>query len=366
MHHTCVNARRIDAYQRAARRREPIDSTARDDPAREAPDRTPPVAGAVRDVAAFLSLVEREAAARILTKLDRAAADRVTTAMAGIGPIGMRDAARVVARFGARSGAHAAPGGPATAREILVRAFGVEEGERRWYAALPAARFAFLDDLDPKRLRALLYGESTPVLALLLSVLSRPAAARLVAVLRPEQQVQVLQRVGAIQAPDASVVATTERRLRDALESLPDLGADDEVIDGPDRLARILKHMDLGGSERILTAIGDRTSGLVERLRPLLYSADDIDLLSDRHLQRLLEAIDDLDLAVLLKGLSPERGERILANVSSGRRARLIDERRNLGPMRKRDVQRVADDIVELMQRMARDGSIVMSAGERS
>ena len=184
--------------------------------------------------------------------------------------------------------------------------------------------------------------------------------------LRPEQQVQVLQRVGAIQAPDASVVATTERRLRDALESLPDLGADDEVIDGPDRLARILKHMDLGGSERILTAIGDRTSGLVERLRPLLYSADDIDLLSDRHLQHLLEEIDDLDLAVLLKGLSPERGERILANVSSGRRARLIDERRNLGPMRKRDVQRVADDIVELMQRMARDGSIVMSAGERS
>ena len=358
MHHTRVNARRIDAYQRAARRRVPIDPTA--------PDRTPPVTEAVHDVAAFLSLVGSEEAMRILTKLDRASADRLTAVMAGIGPIGTRDAARVVARFGARSEAHAAPGGPATAREILVRAFGVEAGERRLYAALPEARFAFLDDLDAKRLRALLYGESTPVLALLLSVLSRPTAARLVAVLRPEQQAQVLQRMGAMQTPDRSVVVAVERRLRDTLASLPDSGADDEVIDGPDRLAQILKHMDLGGSERILTAIGDQASGLVERLRPLLYSADDIDLLSDRHLQRLLEEIDDLDLAVLVKGLTPERGERILANVSVGRRLRLVDERRNLGPMRKRDVQRVADDIVELMQRMARDGSIVMSAGDRS
>ena len=359
MHHTRVSARRIDAYKRAARRREPIDPTA--------PDRTPPVTGAVHDVAAFLSLVGSEEAMRILTKLDRAAADRLTAVMARrSGPIGTRDAARVVARFGARSRAHAAHSGPATAREILVRAFGVEAGERRLYAALPEARFAFLDDLDAKRLRALLYGESTPMLALLLSVLSRTTAARLVAVLRPEQQAQVLQRMGAMQTPDRSVVVAVERRLRDTLASLPDSGADDEVIDGPDRLAQILKHMDLGGSERILTAIEDQASGLVERLRPLLYSTDDIDLLSDRHLQRLLEEIDDLDLAVLVKGLTPERGERILANVSVGRRLRLVDERRTLGPMRKRDVKRVADDIVELMQRMARDGSIVLSAGDRS
>ena len=376
MHHERVSKRRIDAYKRAAglvkvasrERRQSIDAPAPDDLTRAAPDQAPRDTGSVHDVAAFLSLVGREEAARILTKLDRAEVDRVTAVMARIGPINTRDAARVMARFGARPGAHAVHSGPTTAREILVRAFGVEAGERRLYAALPdarPARFAFLDDLDATQLRVLLSGESTPVLGLLLSLLSRPAAARLVAVLPPEQQAQVLRRVGAMQAIDASVVAKVEIRLRDKLDSLPDSGADDELVDGPDRLAQILKHMDLGSSERILTGFADQPSDLVERLRSLLYSADDIDRLSDRHLQRLLERISDLDLAVFIKGLSPERGERILANVSAGRRLRLIDERRNLGAMRKSDVMRVAEDIVELIQRMARDGSIVMAWSDR-
>lgn len=371
-HHERVNKRRIDAYKRAAgfvkvassEQSEQSATPAAADGGAVTPRQALPTSAAVHDVAAFLALVGRDEAARILARLDRPDADRVTAAMAHMGPIGTRDAARVMALFGAHQGTHAVHSGPETAREILVRAFGVEEGERRLYAAVPQARparFAFLDDVDGNQLRALLHGESVPVLSLLLSLLSRPAAARLVAALRPEQQAEVVRRVATMEPPDPAVVATVEQRLRDRLESLPEAGTAGEAIDGPDRLAEILKHMDLGSSERILTELGGQASDLAEQLRAALHSVDDIDLLTDRHLQRLLEQINDLDMAILLKGLSPQRGDRILANVSSGRRARLVDERRNLGAMRKSDVMRVAEDVVALMQQMVREGTIVMA-----
>jgi flagellar motor switch protein FliG len=321
----------------------------------------------LRQVAIFLALIGREEAGNVLRRMSREESDRILEIMATLPPISAQDARRVLARFGSESDAavkaasHQALAGPETARAILIRAFGQEEGERRFYEILPEERprrFAFFEDVDGKQLAGLLRKESSAVLAILVAHMPEKAAARLMNALEPERRVEVVRRVSALGRVDTLILTTIEDRLRTRVEALGT--PEGEEVQGEERLAEILRYMDLGTGDKILTALGESNAELAEKVRTHLTSPDDLVYISDRDLQKILQRVDDQDIAVLLKGKRDAVVDRITKNLSERRREMVVMHREALGPMRRRDVDRVTTDFMRMVRTMAQEGEIVI------
>lgn len=321
----------------------------------------------LRQVAMFLALIGREEAGDVLRRMDRDEADRILEVMSHLPPISAQEARRVLSRFGADSGggkrfsSRQALTGPETAREILIRAFGREAGERRFYEILPEERprrFAFFEDVDGKQLSALLRKESDAVVSILVAHMPEKAAARLLDALEPERKVEVVRRVSSLERVDASILTVVEDRLRSRLEALGT--PEGEEIPGQERLAEILRYMDLGTGDRILTSLGEEDAELAEKVRTHLTTPDDLIYISNRDVQKVLQRVDDQDIAVLLKGKRNEVVERITSNLSDRRREMVVMHRESLGPMRRRDVDRITTDFMRMVRTMAEEGEIVI------
>tara|TARA_B100000614_G_scaffold206504_1_gene188618 strand:+ start:53 stop:1021 length:969 start_codon:yes stop_codon:yes gene_type:complete len=314
-------------------------------------------------VAQFLTLIGRQQAAAVLRNLPRDQADRIIDTMSRLDPISPTEARRILGTFGALRGevSHEVAGGPDTAREILVRAFGPQEGERRFYELLPdqrPRRFSFLDDADGRQLSMVLRNESVATLAIVAANVSQETAARLVQALPEESRTAVIRRVAQIGSVDGTVLDAVEQTLRKRMESI-ERPAEDEV-DGEERLAGILRYLDLSTSDTILEQLTASAPEAADHIRQQMTTLDDVLNLRDRDLQEVLKRVDDVDLAVVLKGKSSAIEERIMAGMSQRRGEMVSMQRESLGPMHRRDVDRVTSEFVELVRTMARAGEIVI------
>jgi flagellar motor switch protein FliG len=321
----------------------------------------------VNEVARFLSLIGRDEAAAILKRLPDGEVERILDHMARLEPITRREAIGVLTRFGAAEAERMTrlPGetrtGPETAREILVRAFGVQRGEQRFYEILPDERpyrFSFLEEADGRQLSFLLKNESTATVAILCANMPRPAAARLLGALEEDHKAAVVRRMARMGSVAPEALEAIEKTLRKRLEAIQ--RPEGEEVDGQARLAEILRYMDLGSSDRIIQGLGQVSEELADRIRKQLNSPEDILYIPDRDLQKVLQRLDDVDLATLIKGKKEEIVRRIQGCVSQRRWEMILMHRESLGPMRKGDVDGVTADFMKLIREMAMAGEIVV------
>jgi len=317
----------------------------------------------LRDVAQFLTLIGREQAAAVLRKMPDDQAKLLIDAMSHVDTIPADQARKILTQFGARRRdvTHEVSGGPDAAREILIRAFGADEGERRFYEILPnerPRRFSFLDDADGRQLSLILRNESPATMTIILANVSQATGARLLQALPVELKTHVVRRLATIETVDSSVLDAVEDTLRKKVEAI-ERPADDE-IDGEQRLAEILRHLDLATSDAILEDLTEAVPDSADHIRQQMTSIDDVFHLRDRDLQEVLKRIDDVDLAVVLKGKSSEIEQRLMSHMSQRRGEMVAMHRESLGPMHRRDVDRVTGEFVELVRSMARAGEIVI------
>ena len=94
-------------------------------------------------------------------------------------------------------------------------------------------------------------------------------------------------------------------------------------------------------------------------------SFEDIVLLDDRSIQKVLREVDSQELAKALKGVDAEVQEKIFRNMSK-RAAQLLREDMDfMGPIRLRDVEESQQKIVNIIRKLEDAGDIVIArAGE--
>ncbi|MEX2445450.1 MAG: FliG C-terminal domain-containing protein [Alkalispirochaeta sp.] len=321
----------------------------------------------LHEVAQFLTLIGREQAAAVLRKMPDEQAQRLVDAMSHVDTIPSAQARKILAKFGARRQevGHEVAGGPDAAREILIRAYGPEDGERRFYEILPderPRRFSFLDDADGRQLSVILRNESPATMAIIMANVSQATSARLLQALPAEQKTHVVRRLATIDTVDSSVLDAVEQTLRKRMEAIERPA--EEEIDGEQRLAEILRYLDLSTSDAILEDLTVAVPDSADHIRQQMTSIDDVFHLRDRDLQEVLKRIDDVDLAVVLKGKPPQIEKRIMDQISERRGEMVKMHRESLGPMHRRDVDRVTGEFVELVRSMARAGEVVIQRAD--
>ncbi len=94
-----------------------------------------------------------------------------------------------------------------------------------------------------------------------------------------------------------------------------------------------------------------------------MFVFEDIVLLDDRSIQRVLREIDGQELAKALKSVDIPVQEKIFKNMSKRAASMLKEDMEFLGPTRRKDVEESQQKIVSLIRKLEEQGEIVISRG---
>lgn len=324
-----------------------------------------------RKVAELLVLLGKEEAAGVLRHLDPETIEQISAEIAQLESVGKEEAAAVLAEFGLKSVNRAAgrSGGAAAAREILDLAFGAERGAAILEKVVPGASgrpFDFMVDLEPAQIQLLLRHESAPVISLILAHLPpRLSAAVLSGAssgMPSEVRREVIRRIARMQKVDMEVLARIEASLKERLRTQGKVVTSE--IDGKQALAQILRHLAPSDEKEILDGISSELPELGDQIRERLFTIDTLLAIDDSGLQMVLRDMADRDIAVILKGRSDEIRSKIMRNVSARRQTFIMDEYHQLGPMPKREVDKVTKEFIALLRQLEDEGDIVVRRGD--
>ena len=210
-----------------------------------------------------------------------------------------------------------AEGGIGYAKELLESALGAEKAMEvigRLTASLQVKPFEFVRKADASQLLNFIQDEHPQTIALILSYLSPVQAAQIIAALAPDRQADVAKRVATMDRTSPDVIKEVERVLETKLSSL--VNQEYNVIGGVDAVVEILNTVDRGTEKHIMETLEIEDPELADEIRKKMFVFEDILLLDDRAIQRVLRDVENSDLAVALKGANEQVQNAIFNNLS--------------------------------------------------
>ena len=257
-----------------------------------------------------------------------------------------------------------AEGGVSYAKELLEKALGAEKANSvigKLTASLQVKPFEFMRKTDPTQLLSFIQDEHPQTIALILSYLSPTQSAMIISALPPENQADVARRIAQMDRTSPEVIKEVERVLESKLANL--VNQDYTVIGGVDQVVEILNSSDRGTEKHIMEILEIEDPQLADEIRKKMFVFEDILLLDDRSIQRVLRDVDNSDLGLALKGSNEEVQNAIFKNLSK-RLAEMIKEDMDfMGPVRMKDVEEAQQKIVNVIRKLEESGEVVISRG---
>lgn len=106
-----------------------------------------------------------------------------------------------------------------------------------------------------------------------------------------------------------------------------------------------------------------RDPKLADDIRSKMFVFEDIVTLDNMAIQAFIPEVDSKDLAVAIKGSTPEVAECIYANMSTRMRESVQTDVEYLHNVRMRDVEEAQQRIVSIIRRLEDEGTLVISKG---
>ena len=94
-----------------------------------------------------------------------------------------------------------------------------------------------------------------------------------------------------------------------------------------------------------------------------MFVFEDILLLDDRAIQRVLRDVENSDLGIALKGANEDVQNAIFNNLSKRLAAMIKEDMEFMGPVRMKDVEEAQQKIVAVIRKLEDAGEIVISRG---
>src|SRR5690606_14417577 len=146
-----------------------------------------------------------------------------------------------------------------------------------------------------------------------------------------------------------------------ALQMKSLFGGNVSEVGGVKFVAEMLNQVDRGAEKNILGNLERENPELATEIKNLMFVFEDIMLLDDRGIQRMLKEGDTKELALALKGASDTVGEKFFKNMSSRASEMMKEDMQFMGPVRAKDVEGAQQRIVDIVRRLEDDGEIVIS-----
>jgi len=324
-------------------------------------------ASGIEKAAKFLLLLGQDEAANVIRHLKPAEIEKVSREIANIDRIDTTEANEILTEFGwlAKTQGANLEGGPEIAERMLQAAFGADKAKEVLRKAMPESirPFAFLNDFDARQLMVLLKDESPQMLAMILTYIEPKLASGVLSELPTAIRADVIKRIARLDRASPDVIERIEVVLRDKAARIgrTDVG---ERIDGAAVLAGILKHIDGDLEDSILSGIDEDNPDLSRNIRERLFTIDDILRVPDRTMQKGLRELSEHDIALILKGKSQEFRDKVLANVSQGKRTMVLEEYDIMGTVRRDEAEKATRGFLEYYKRRWEAGELVLDGDD--
>ncbi len=257
-----------------------------------------------------------------------------------------------------------AEGGISYAKELLEKALGTEKAMDvigKLTASLQVKPFEFIRKTDAQQLLNFIQDEHPQTIALILSYLSASQAAMLISALPPDKQSDVAKRIAVMDRTSPEIIKEVERVLESKLASL--VNQDYTIIGGVDAVVEILNAVDRGTEKHILESLEIEEPELADEIRKKMLVFEDILLLDDRAIQRVLRDVPTDDLALALKSTNEQVQNAVFNNMSKRLAVMIKEDMEFMGPVRMKDVEEAQQKVVNIIRKLEDSGEIIISRG---
>ena len=255
-------------------------------------------------------------------------------------------------------------GGIGYAKDLLDKALGEERAQQvitKLTASLQVRPFEFVRKTDASQVLNFIQDEHPQTIAMILSYLSPNQASMIIGSLDPEKQADVAKRIAMMDRTSPDVIKEVESVLERKLASLAN--QDYTIVGGVDAIVSILNTVDRSTEKHIMETLEVEEPELADEIRKKMFVFEDILLLDDRAIQRVLRDVENSDLAIALKGSNDEVKGAILKNLSKRLAAMIEEDMEFMGPVRMKDVEEAQQKIVNIIRKLEDSAEIVISRG---
>ncbi len=257
-----------------------------------------------------------------------------------------------------------AEGGISYAKELLEKALGEDKAMdviSKLTASLQVKPFEFIRKTDPSQLLTFIQDEHPQTIALILSYMSSAQSAMVLGALPPERQADVAKRIARMDRTSPDTIKDVEKVLESKLSSL--VNQDYTIIGGVDAVVEILNTVDRSTEKHIMETLEIEEPELADEIRKKMFVFEDVLLLDDRAIQRVLRDVDNSDLALACKGANEQVQNAIFNNLSKRLAVMIKEDMDFMGPVRMKDVEEAQQKIVNVIRKLEDAGEIVISRG---
>ncbi|MBO6100380.1 MAG: flagellar motor switch protein FliG [Spirochaetaceae bacterium] len=253
-------------------------------------------------------------------------------------------------------------GGIDYARELLEKSLGSQKAIdiiNRLTSSLQVRPFDFIRRTDPAHLLNFIQQEHPQTVALILAYLEPNKASYILQNIPEELQSDVARRIATMDRTSPDVLREVERVLEKKLSSLS--SEDYTAAGGVESIVEILNLVDRSSEKTIIESLEEEDPDLAEEIKKRMFVFEDIVMLDDLAIQKVMREVDTQELAKALKAVDTEVQDKIFRNMSKRAAAMLKEDMEFMGPVRLKDVEESQQKIVSTIRRLEDSGEIVIA-----
>ncbi|GHV65509.1 flagellar motor switch protein FliG [Spirochaetia bacterium] len=255
-------------------------------------------------------------------------------------------------------------GGIDYARELLEKSLGSQKAIdiiNRLTSSLQVRPFDFIRRTDPAHLLNFIQQEHPQTIALILAYLEPNKSSVILQSLPHEVQSDVARRIATMDRTSPEVLREVERVLEKKLSTLS--SEDYTAAGGVGGIVEILNMIDRSSEKQIIESLEDEDPELAEEIKKRMFVFEDIVMIDDKAIQKVLREVDSQELSKALKSVDAEVQDKIFKNMSKRAAAMLKEDMEFMGPIRLKDVEESQQKIVSVIRKLEDSGEIVVARG---
>lgn len=257
-----------------------------------------------------------------------------------------------------------AQGGVNYAKTVLEKAFGKQEAAsiiNRLTSSLQVRPFDFARKAEPNQVLNFIQGEHPQTIALVLSYLDPEQAGQILSELNEEVQSDVASRIATMDSTSPDIIHEVEMVLEKNISS--SITEDFTQTGGIQTVVEVLNEVDRSTERTILDTLENDHPALAEDIKKRMFTFDDIVILDNRAIQRVIREIETEDLRLSLRIANDEVRNLVFNNMSERMSETIQEEMEFMGPVRLRDVEEAQTRVVDVIRRLDETGEIVIARG---
>jgi len=252
-------------------------------------------------------------------------------------------------------------GGIEYAQMLLEKSWGYEQAKEiieRIRVLTTVRGFNILKKADPQQLASFLAKEHPQTIALILSHLPPDQSAEVLNEFPDQLRGESVMRIAKLGKVSPQLVTQVEHVVDQVAEST--LSQDLATAGGAKLVANILNKSNNASAKSIIETIEDKDSNLAVEIKRLMFLFEDIVMIDDKGIQRILREVDKRDLALSLKVGDDKIKNKIFKNMSERAASVVKEELEFMGPVKLKEVESAQMRIVDIIKRLEEEEEIVV------